>query len=97
MLQPRTRIVIGFRVTDISLKEKNNFRFGRGGTDVEIEALIQVSGDSKYSRTNVMNIAGSICSLTADERRLSVKFKNKFMPIKLSAGNNIEYIFKIRL
>ena len=94
MLQPRTRIAIGFRVTDISLKEKNNFRFGRGGTDVEIEALIQVSGDSKYSRTNVMNIAGSICSLTADERRLSVKFKNKFMPIKLS-GSEFANIFQL--
>lgn len=94
MLQPRTRIVIGFRVTDISLKEKNNFRFGRGGTDVEIEALIQVSGDSKYSRTNVMNIAGSICSLTADERRLSVKFKNKFMPIRLS-GSEFANIFQL--
>lgn len=94
MLQPRTRISIGFRVADISLKEKNNFRFGRGGTDVEIESLIQVSGDSKYSRTNVMNIANSICSLTADERRLGVKFKNKFMPIRLS-GSEFANVFQL--
>lgn len=86
MLQPRTRIAIDFRVTNVSVSERSNFKFGRGGTDVEIECLLQVHGDSKYSRTNVMNVANSICSLTANEKQLSVKFKNKFLPIKLSGS-----------
>lgn len=94
MLQPRTRITIDYRVTNVSISERNSFKFGRGGTDVGIECLLQVHGDSKYSRTNVMNIANSICSLTANEKQLSVKFKNRFLPIKLS-GNELANLFQL--
>ena len=94
MLQPRTRITIDFRVTNVSISERSSFKFGRGGTDVGIECLLQVRGDSKYSRTNVMNVANSICSLTANEKQLSVKFKNKFLPIKLS-GNELANLFQL--
>lgn len=95
MLRPRTRIVISFRVTDVSISEKSSFKFGHSGTDVGIECLLQVHGDSKYSRTNVMNVANSICALTAaNEKQLSVKFKNKFLPIKLS-GNELANLFQL--
>lgn len=94
MMQPKTRISIGFKVMGISLNEKNNFRFSRSGTDVSIECLIQISGDTKYSRTNVMNIANSICSLTEYEKRLSIKFKDKFVPIRIS-GNELANIFQL--
>lgn len=94
MLQPKTRITISFKVVDVSLTEKNNFKFSRSGTDVGIECLIQISGDTKYSRTNVMNIANSICSLTANEKKFSIKFKNKFVPITIS-GNELANIFQL--
>lgn len=85
MMQPYTRITIDYRVTNVSKIEKNNRMFARS-TDVELETWIRVHGNSKYSRNDVMNIAQSICSLTANTRKLSIKFKDKFLPIVLSGS-----------
>ncbi len=95
MMQPKTRVSMLFKVTDVAAKNESGVRsVFRNNMDVNLECLIQVSGDTKYSRTDVMNIANSICSLTAAEKRLSVKYKNVFEPVEIT-GNELANLIQL--
>lgn len=93
MMQPRTRITVDFRVSNVSIAMQGNRFFSRGGsTDVAIECMIHVSGHTKYSRTNVKNLSQSICSLTAGDKSLWIKYKNAFLPINLTGSEIMNLI-----
>lgn len=91
MMQPSTRLTVDFRTLKSSVSNGNKF-FQRGSTDVLLEIMIKVSGHTKYSRTNVKNISESICSLTASEESLWIKYKDVFNPIRITGSEAMNLI-----
>ena len=88
LLQSNTRLEISFKVLKRFFQSTNSNKMN----DVEIEAVIQVTGKTKYMRNDVMTISQSIASLTANNDTLWLWFKNTYKPIKVSSSEIMNLI-----
>lgn len=90
-LQHNTRISIDFSVKK-SKAPTINSKYRSISTDVEIDALIRVSGKTKYQRNIIMGISNNIINLTAGEVSLYADYKNSYKFSTLSGNEMINLI-----
>lgn len=83
-LQPNTRIRIQFEVT--KERPKTDSPYSKDTMEAIIEALITVEGKTKYERSSAYEISHNISDLTAGNRKLYVKIRNAFTPIRLTTS-----------
>lgn len=93
MLVPYSRIRIDFKVTKAAVTE-GRMSFFRSSNDVELQAVVQVLGKTKYQRTDIMRISNQICSLTAGNKILQVKYRNRYIE-SIFTGAEIMNLFQI--
>lgn len=92
-LQHNTRISIDFSVKKSKAPTLNSM-YRSISTDVEVDALIRVSGKTKYQRNIIMGISNNIINLTAGEVSLYADYKNSYKFSTLS-GNEIINLIQI--
>lgn len=92
MMSKNTRIVIGFKIKKVAANIGTARMFSKGSTDVLLECGIQVTGYTKFQRNHVKDVAECICSLTASNSSLWIKYKNSFHPVELTGSEAINLI-----